>query len=146
MKSQNASNLDVLPSHTLGGVGRDSKGIEAKAVVDIASGNSSVAQRGENLILGSSNGGAATERNSSRVLSRNRAGHEARGTRAGVGPVTKAAARSGRGVHEGAQRGASRLVGRVCLGETQSSTGVDVDFLSTRDLDILVEVLVISGL
>jgi hypothetical protein len=97
--------------------------------------------------LGSSGGGTATERNSSRVLSRNRAGHEARGTPAGVGPVTEGAARAaGRGVHEGALRGASRLVGRVCLGETQSSTGVNVDSLPTRDLDILIEMLVISGL
>jgi hypothetical protein len=134
-------NLNVLPSNVAGGdIKATSKGLKAKAVVDLARGNGSVLQSSVHLPDGGSARGVASGRAGSGASSRlgvgDRASHEARCTLAVVGPGSQRVLRVAGSVDEGAGRGASGHVGGVRGGEAQSTGAVNVDSLATGDRDI----------
>ena len=128
-----SNTLDVLPSNRAGSVGSNSQSLEAKAVINLTRGNSSVVQSSIDLPLrgGSS---APTGTAVARGAVGSRASHEARRTLALEGPVSESVAGS---VDEGTVGGASGLVGRVRRSEAQSTLVINVDSLATGDHNVL---------
>lgn len=134
--SYKLNHLDVLPSNRGASVDRDSQSIEAEAVTNLASGDSSVLQSSKNLPLRGSSAPAGTAGAGGTVGGTvgSRASHEARCTQAIEGPVAERGTGS---VDEGTIRGTNGLVGRVGRCEAQSTLVINVDSLATGDLDIL---------